>query len=263
MNFFVRVFLISLLFVGPSFAWDDHEEIQDEAMKTVLNGLHAYIVHYTNYMFYTINIGTPGFMETGVYNSRTADGRIINRPFYRWRPGPIVTTDRDLDFYLDAAGRGFFVVQMPTSLAYTRDGRFVLDSKRRLVSMSGGYPVLGQNGQIFLPEYEELAVSRAGLLYADGEPIDRIQAIVFNSKADMTFDNLESLNGSFWVLTKEIPYSTDPKNFIIVQGMLEENNVLKAINGDIGMAKNSFDATIKSGHMINKAIGTSATLASP
>jgi flagellar basal body rod protein FlgG len=260
---FNRLLLILLLVVTPLFSWDDHQEIQDPGMKTVLGGMHGFTVHYTNYMFYTINLDTPGYIETGVYNSRSKDGVIFNRPFYRWRSGPPTTTGRDFDFYVDGAGRAFFAVQMPTNIAYTRDGRFVLDSSRRIVTMSGNYPLLGQDGHIYIPEYSEVSVSAAGMIYADGEPIDRIRVVVFNSKSDMTPDNIETFNNAFFLLTKEIPFNTDPKNYKIVQGMLHRNNVLKAINGDIGMAKNSYDATVKTGHMINKALGTAASLASP
>lgn len=259
----LSILLFCCLLIHNTYAWEDFSEVQDEGIKTTLEGLHAFIVHYQNWMYYTINVSTPGFIETGVYNSRTPDGQTETRPFYRWRAGPVIETGRPLDFYLDAASRGFFVVQMPTNLAYTRDGRMVLDSQRRLVSMSGNYPILGENGHIYLPEGGEISVSRAGMIYVDGDPIDRFKVVVFKRKSDMTYDNIESLNGSFFVLTKEIETIEGPQYYIIKQGMLEENNVLKAINGDIGMAKNSYDATVKAGHMINKALNSAGSLASP
>ncbi|RAP39157.1 hypothetical protein DID80_00705 [Candidatus Marinamargulisbacteria bacterium SCGC AAA071-K20] len=256
--------LIIMLFATNSlYSWEDFQEIQDPGVRTTLDGLHAYIVHYQNWLFYTINTHTPGYIETGVYNTRTVEGNTEIRPFFRWRAGPVIETGRDLDFYLDAASRGFFAVQMPTSLAYTRDGRFILDSQRRMVTMSGNYPLLGENGHIYLPEGESISVSRAGLIYVDGEPIDRMKIVVFKRKSDMTYDNIESLNGSFFVLTREIETISGPQYYLIKQGMLEENNVLKAITGDIGMAKNSYDATVKTAHMINKALGTAASIANP
>ena len=44
---------------------------------------------------------------------------------------------------------------------------------------------------------------------------------------------------------------------------LEENNVLKAITGDILVAKNGYDAATKTAHLINKSLSTAAGLGAP
>lgn len=258
------VILLSIVFSVSLFAYTDFGEVQDTGVKTAIEGMRAYIVHYQNWMYYTINVDTPGYIETGVYNTKsTTSGQIEIRPFYRWRAGPIIETGRPLDFYIDASSRGFFVVKMPTSFAYTRDGRFILDSKNRLVTMSGQFPVMGQNGEIFLTDPEDVSVSRAGMIYQGDEPIDRLKIAVFKKRSEMTMDNMESLNGSFFVLTKELEILEDPRHYVVKQGVLEQNNVLKAITGDILMAKNAYDATVKTAHLLNKSIGTAASLASP
>mgnify|MGYP007000145476 len=102
-------------------------------------------------------------------------------PFFRWRAGPMVDTGKELDLYLDANSRGFFVVQLPNSIAFTRDGRFLLDSRRRIVTLSGMYPLLGEEGEIILPEGEDILVSRSGLIYVDGQPVTRIKVAVFRT----------------------------------------------------------------------------------
>ena len=173
----------------------------------------------------------------------------------------MVETNKELDFYIDANSRGFFVVQLPNSIAFTRDGRFMLDSRRRLVSLSGMYPLLGEEGEIILPEGEDILVSRSGLIYVDGQPVTRIKVAVFRTFSDM--QSMESLNGNFFVLTKDIETVEGPEHYAVVQGFLEENNVLKAITGDILVAKNGYDAATKTAHLINKSLSTAAGIASP
>ncbi|MBG90277.1 MAG: hypothetical protein CL521_00490 [Actinobacteria bacterium] len=242
-------------------AYTDYNEITDRGIKDNVFAMRAFQVHYTNFMFYTINVATPGFIEEGTYNTRRKGTRRIDFvPFYRWRSGPVVETNRPLDFYLDASSRGFFVIKFPTTFVYTRDGRFRLDSRNRLVTMSGHYPVMGEGGEIFLPE-GSVSVARSGMIFVDGEPVDRIKVAVFKSFKDM--QNMETLNGSFFILTKPIDTLEGQEHYGVVQGYLEENNVLKAITGDILFAKNSFDVNAKSAQMLNRALSTSASFIAP
>jgi flagellar basal-body rod protein FlgF len=62
--------------------------------------------------------------------------------------GQISQTGKELDVAL--AGRGFFAVQTPDGVRYTRDGSFQRSADGTLVSAQG-YPVLGQGGPITLP----------------------------------------------------------------------------------------------------------------
>ena len=262
----INIFIVIIVFGVQIITWgyDMHGEIQDKAVQTNLHALAAFQVHYTNFMFYTINVGTPGFIEEGVYNTRRKDGNVEYVPFMRWRAGPPVETGRPLDFYLDAASRGFYVIKMPGTLAFTRDGRFQLDSRGRLVTMSGQYPVLGQEGEIFFPEgasVNDISISRAGLLYLGNQEIDRLRIAVFKSFKEM--QTMDTLNGSFFVLTRPIQTIEGPEHYKIKQGWLEENNILKAITGDILMAKNAYDANAKTAHLINRVLGSAASLASP
>ncbi len=262
------IFLLSLFFypllTKITWSYDMHGDVQDKAVQTNMYAMAAFQVHYTNFMFYTINVGTPGFIEQGVYNTRRLKGNIEYVDFKRFRAGPPVQTGRPLDFYLDASSRGFYVVKMPGTLAYTRDGRFQLDSGGRLVTMSGQYPVLGQEGEIFFPEdasANDVSVSRAGLLYLGDQEVDRLRIAVFKSFKEM--QTMDAINGSFFLLTRPIEIVEGPEHYQVKQGWLEENNVLKAITGDILMAKNAYDANAKTAHLINRVLGSAASLASP
>lgn len=244
-------------------AYENYGEIQDDGLWNNLMGMSCFQVHYQNWLFYTINVGTPGFIETGVYNTRREgkEHRIDFVPFFRFRAGPVKETGRMLDFYLDSGSRGFFVLKMPTSLVYTRDGRFVLDSQKRLVSMVGNFPVMGVSGEIFFREGTDITCSRSGALFEGNDRVDQLKIVVFKSQKQM--QSLESLNGSHFVLTEEIETVEGPEHYSVNQYFLEENNVLKAITGDILVAKNGYESNAKIAHLINRVLQTSATIASP
>lgn len=255
--------ILSLCMITPSLAYEDYGEIQDVGIWNNIMGMYTFQVHYTNFLFYTINLGTPGFVETGVYNTREkGEGhRIVNKPFYRWRAGPIVETGRMLDFYLDAKNKGLFVIKLPTTLGYTRDGRFKLDAQKRLVTVAGEYPVMGLNGEIFFREGTDISVSRSGVLYEGNDRVDQMRIVVFASTTQM--QSLESLNGTHFILLDEIETLEGPEHYSVHQYFIHENNVLKAITGDILVAKNGYDACAKTAHLINRVLQTSATIASP
>ena len=74
---------------------------------------------------------------------------------------------------------------------------------------------------------------------------------------------LDDLNGSFFIMTKPIEIVEGAENYVIIQGALEQNNVLKAITGDIKIAKNGYESSLKIAQLINRALSTAAGLAAP
>ncbi|RAP33530.1 hypothetical protein DID75_01835 [Candidatus Marinamargulisbacteria bacterium SCGC AG-410-N11] len=262
-KFYWGIFLLGVIMMSQLYAFDDYGEIGDPGVKVSTNAMRAFRVHYTNYMFYTINVHTPGYIETGVYNTRNKSGRIDFKPFFRWRAGPVIETGRDLDFYIDAMSKGFFVIKLPTTLAYTRDGRFRIDGQGRLVTLAGNYPVMGDAGEIFLDPSADIAVSRSGMIFMNGNAVDKMKIAVFKRYSDIQDKNVQSINGAFFTLVREVETIEGPEHYAVVQYHLEQNNVLKAITGDILVAKNAFDASTKAAHMLNKSISTVSTLVSP
>jgi flagellar basal-body rod protein FlgF len=65
-----------------------------------------------------------------------------------FRPGTVTSTGRDLDIAIE--GKGFFEIQTPAGLRYTRGGNFVRETDGRLIT-ADGYPVMGSAGEIKLP----------------------------------------------------------------------------------------------------------------
>lgn len=78
--------------------------------------------------------------------------------------GILESTDRALDFAI--RDKGFFAVQTPNGLQYTRKGSFNLDDQGYLI-VKGGGRVMGQNGPILLGT-DKVTMDNSGNIYANG-----------------------------------------------------------------------------------------------
>lgn len=84
-------------------------------------------------------------------------------------------TDNALDFSIN--GEGFFTIQTPAGVRYTRNGNFTLNSQGQL-STADGNLVLGDGGPITL-EDQNIQVGRDGLISANGAQISRLGLVTF------------------------------------------------------------------------------------
>jgi flagellar basal-body rod protein FlgG len=82
--------------------------------------------------------------QTGATIGSLGTGVSIARQVTDLSPAEIRPTDEPLDFAI--VGDGFFGVQTPQGLRYTRNGRFMADGGGRLVDQMGN-AVVGRNGQ--------------------------------------------------------------------------------------------------------------------
>ena len=125
------------------------------------------------------NINTTGYKKDGAYFKQILQSNLYNRMdlgesellpevenlYTHFEQGPLVTTGNQMDVAL--VGKGFFTVQTPQGIAYTRNGNFTLDSEGMLVDNSGN-PVLGENGPIELNPSESFEISEQGEIFIDG-----------------------------------------------------------------------------------------------
>ncbi len=105
-----------------------------------------------------------GAMGTGVIVDRTNKTNI---------QGALETTGQATDLAL--SDPGYFVVQTPNGVRYTRDGQFQLSAGGTLQT-ADGYPVLGQNGAIG-PLSQHFTVDADGTVVDNGRVVDRLQVV--------------------------------------------------------------------------------------
>ena len=162
------------------------------------------------------NADTNGFKKDSV----SFDAKLniqLNKDFSQ---GAAVTTGNPLDFFI--SGPGFFKVETPDGIKYTRNGNFSLDPNGILVDQ-GGNPVMGQGGAIAIDAEnieQGLSVNESGEISLNGEVIDTFDIVTFADLRKIQRDgkNLLSYDGE---TTDEQPVD----NVVIQQRALEKSNV--------------------------------------
>lgn len=136
--------------------------------------------------------------------------------------GNIHTTNNPLDFAL--SGNGFFKIETPQGIKYTRNGNFSLNANGILVDQSGN-PVMGQGGAITIDSNNlgnDLYVNQLGTISLGGEVIGAFDIVRFeeNRKLERDAENLLSYNG----------LTTDE---IAVQGTIVQHRALEQSNAKV------------------------------
>jgi len=137
--------------------------------------------------------------------------------------GSLQQTTNPLDVALQ--GRGFFVVDTPRGVRYTRNGSFHLATDGTLVN-SDGFPVAGANGQIHFPDLQHLqqgtvSITETGEILVDKDTIGKLRVVDF---ADAT--GLKKDTASLIEAPPEKPVQEGPGPATAVkQGFVEESNV--------------------------------------
>ena len=128
-------------------------------------------------------------------------------------------------FDLALEGEGFFAVQTPNGVRYTRKGNFHLDDKKRIVSQNG-FPLQGpQGGAIALPNFNgELTIDVDGNVSGGRGiniiPLGKIKVVRFDDRA-----SLEKQGDGLFQLINPNQKEKPAPNTKMRQGYLEQSNV--------------------------------------
>jgi flagellar basal-body rod protein FlgG len=130
--------------------------------------------------------------------------------------GALRETGNALDVAIN--GDGFFAVETPDGVQYTRQGSFKLDEDGRLVT-ADGFPVLGEGGEITI-EAGEVEIDLEGGIYVNGDEVDRLQLTMFE---DATV--LKKVGNGRFAKTDPTAAGYPPADTTLSQGYLEAANV--------------------------------------
>ena len=140
-------------------------------------------------------------------------GVTVDQQRLEMRSGALRPTGNSLDVALD--GDGWFVVQTPQGVRYTRKGNFALASDGTLVT-ADGYPVLGDNNQPLRisssAAVASLRIAETGEIFAGSQRLGRLRIV--------SVQNLQPAGDGYYIGT-----NPQPSNTRVVQGMLEGSNV--------------------------------------
>jgi len=197
------------------------------------------------------NLDTPGYLQDqtaeAVFKRMLLDrmsqgstgiggldlGPVVGRAQIDLSSGPIEQTNRKLDVAIE--GTGFFAVQAPDGIRYTRHGSFQQDATGRLVS-SEGWPVLGVNGPI--TANGPTTISANGQVLVSGKAVGQLQIDTFPTGTQ--FDRRE---GTYLVPRGATPVASGAR---VLSGFLEGSNVdLTTTMSAVLAATRSYEAAQK------------------
>lgn len=129
--------------------------------------------------------------------------------------GEFRATGNNLDFAIE--GDGFFAVETPEGVQYTRKGNFTVNKDGTLVTQEG-LPVLGDAGPIQI-EGEDIRCDQEGNLYAGDEQVAKLRIVRIEDKT-----RLEKSGESLFRL-KDGGVAAAAEGAFVRQGFLEGSNV--------------------------------------
>lgn len=128
-------------------------------------------------------------------------------------PGMMSQTGNDLDMAIN--GKGFFTVETPNGVRYTRNGAFTLNAQGELVTQDG-YRVMGRNGAIRVNG--KLSVTGNGSIAINGVQTDQLQLVEFANEKQLVKEGAN-------LFTVPNGVQGQPATGQVKQGLLEQSNV--------------------------------------
>jgi flagellar basal body rod protein FlgG len=114
--------------------------------------------------------------------------------------GALLNTEEPLDLAIE--GSGYFKIQTPDGMRYTRDGRFNLNANREVVSVDGYYLMDDADQKITLPEGSIIEIDSTGTMFLDNKEITTISISSFQDEVaslvrsnDNTFEAIKAPDG--------------------------------------------------------------------
>ncbi|MDL2227082.1 flagellar hook-basal body protein [Deltaproteobacteria bacterium OttesenSCG-928-M10] len=171
------------------------------------------------------NVNTPGYKK----DVPVFEGYLVKQSKTYFGQGPFELTEKDLDVALH--GPGFFQIETPAGIRYSRNGNFTVNSDGQIVTPDG-YPVIGAG---FVPEgYRSVDIRSDGLVRAfnqdgDIEDIGQFEIVEFDDP------NMLIKEGYDLYVPKHPDFLPEPaENTTLEQGYLEKSNV-NAVNESVQM----------------------------
>jgi flagellar basal-body rod protein FlgG len=182
----------------------------------------------------------PGMSVAPYVGSLGTGSRVYDTP-NSFEQGALQSTGNQFDVALSGAqGNGFFAVQTPQGVRYTRDGQFLRDGNGYLTTQDGNF-VLSQRGQpIVLQDRGAVNIGADGSIVQGNRQVDTLQIVRFNNLTQVRpeGDNLFAPSAQAGIAAAQ--------GVAVQQGFLEKSNanVVRSMV-DLINAERWFDANEK------------------
>ena len=167
---------------------------------------------------------------------------VIEKNYTDYSQGSMRGTSNQLDFGIE--GKGFFAVNSPSGVAYTRNGRFQLTASGKLVT-GDGYPVCGESGQaITLDPALPVSVAADGTIRQSGQIRGKLELVDFEDHAQLV------KQGSTLFRLRDTKTKPIASTAQVQQGRLESSNVGSSESAiRLVSVMRQFDMLQKAAHM--------------
>lgn len=150
-------------------------------------------------------------------------GSIVDEVAVDHTGGAVRPTGNPLDVAIE--GRGFFAVETPNGVRYTRNGSFTRSAQGDLVTAEG-YRVLGEGGPISLGDAKKVAVASDGrvMITEEGQngagdiEVGRLQIVSFANEKQLVKEGAN-------LFRAEPGAQAQRENALVREGCLEQSNV--------------------------------------
>jgi len=143
--------------------------------------------------------------------------------FTDFTSGSLKNTGNDFDLAL--IGEGFFCIQKPEGVHYTRKGDFTLDAEGTLVTRNG-HPVIGDSGEITVKYAEDprkvkaFEVDLEGNVLVNGQQVGSLRIVKFSEP-----DKLMKMGDTLFKPAENSPAPQEAEDAKVSQGFVELSNV--------------------------------------
>jgi flagellar basal-body rod protein FlgG len=173
------------------------------------------------------NAATPGFKVSRlVYNGSTLEEPVdpnqldqmyvnLRDSYVHFSDAPVVETGNPLDVAIE--GKGFFAISTRSGTMYTRNGQFIVNSDKKLVTVDGD-PVIGESGETISIDGKDVAIESDGSVFADKTLVGKIKVVNFTD-----LKNLKNFGKSLFVNSGPEPEAAT--SFSLRQHYIESSNV--------------------------------------
>ncbi|MAG35872.1 MAG: flagellar biosynthesis protein FlgF [Dehalococcoidia bacterium] len=160
-------------------------------------------------------------------------------------------------------GPGFFQIQTPDGIRYTRDGAFHRDANGTLITPEG-YALLGANGPITVG-IDDFNITREGNVIVQQQTIDPdgnllVEDQVIDELALVAFERPDDLkkigNSLFEIAGPNVPTPLPADDIVVLQGFLELSNVDAArAMADLMVAQRAYESNQRSLGLQDEILG--------
>lgn len=176
------------------------------------------------------NINTPGYRgQNMIFEEYLADPKGLEEPlsmvldyghYQKTDAGPVSLTNNKLDAAL--VGPGFFGIQTPEGIQYSRAGNFGLNAEGTLVNALGYRVANTGGGDITIPQgAQEINIDENGAISTENGQIGQLMVV--------EFENEQTLDPTGNGLYRNDDGGQPAQNTKVQQGMVEGSNVQSVV----------------------------------